>query len=185
MKRATLLTAGFLSACALITWSWQRAVRGPQEEPAPANTEVAGYYLLKAGFVSPGPDGRPLYRLDAERMTHGMSSELVEMEGVRIEYQQETGPEWIVTAPRGSARLDWQTLRLEGGVRIVFETESRPPAILTTPILDVDANASRATTASEVSLEQGQNTVDAVGMTVDLTAGLVRLESRVNGFFTP
>ena len=44
---------------------------------------------------------------------------------------------------------------------------------------------SQATTSSEVKFTQGPYTVDAVGMSVDLTKGLVRLESRVNGLFTP
>lgn len=185
MKRKTVLAAGFLAACTLVTWSWQRAVRDHKPETGEEDAEVAGYYLLNAGFVSPGPDGHPLYRLDAARMTYGMTSDLVEMDGVRIEYRQEQESDWLVTAPSGSARLDWRTLRLEGGVRVVFETESETRIVLTTPILDVDAATSQATTSSEVKLAQGPYTVDAVGMSVDLTTGLVRLESRVNGLFTP
>lgn len=185
MKRNTVLAAGFLAACTLVTWSWQRAVRDYKVDTGEEEAEVAGYYLLNAGFVSPGPDGRPLYRLNASRMTHGVTSDLVEMDGVRIEYRQENESDWVVTAPTGSARLDWQTLRLEGGVRVVFETDPQPPIVLTTPILDVDAATSQATTSSAVKLTQGPYTVDAVGMSVDLTTGLVRLESRVNGLFTP
>lgn len=185
MKRNTVLAATFLAACTLVTWSWQRAVRDYETEAGEEDAEVAGYYLLNAGFVSPGPDGRPLYRLDAARMTHGVSSDLVEMDDVRIEYRQKEEADWLVTAPSGSARLDWRTLRLEGGVRVTFESESEPPVVLTTPVLDVDATTSQATTSSEVRLTQGPHIVDAVGMTVDLTEGLVKLESRVNGLFTP
>jgi LPS export ABC transporter protein LptC len=185
LKRNTILAAGFLAACTLITWSWQRAVRDHKTDTGEEDAEVAGYYLLNAGFVSPGPDGHPLYRLDAARMTYGVATDLVEMDEVRIEYRQEEESDWLVTAPSGSARLDWRTLRLKGGVRVVFESGSEPPIVLTTPVLDVDATTSQATTSSEVKFTQGPYTVDAVGMSVDLTKGLVRLESRVNGLFTP
>jgi LPS export ABC transporter protein LptC len=185
LKRNTALTAVFLASCTLATWSWHRAVEDQKTETEEDTTAVAGYYLLNAGFVAPGPDGQPLYRLDAARMTHGIDSELVEMDDVRIEYRQETRSDWLVTAPKGSARLDWRTLHLEGGVKVFVDTPDDPTIVLTTPVLDVDASAHQATTASEVRFTQGPNTVEAMGMSVDLTSGLVRLESRVNGLFIP
>jgi len=67
---------------------------------------------------------------------------------------------------------------------VEVETPDHPPMVLVTPDLLVDAVDQQATTESEVKLTWGTQTVDAVGMSVDLTAGLVRLESRVNGLFT-
>jgi len=185
LKRDTALAAAFLGACALISWSWQRAVQDQRSENGDESADVAGYYMVNAGFVSPGPDGQPLYRLDAARMTHGVTSGLVKMEGVRIEYKQPSNSDWIVTAPEGLAQLDWQTLRLQGGVRVVMEPRDQPTIVLDTPALEVDAGTNRAYTEEHVSFSQGPHTVDAEGMTVDLTAGLVRLESRVNGLFKP
>lgn len=184
MNRNSTLTALFLGACCIGTWSWQEAMRVANHEAKEEKPEVSGYYLLNAGFVAPGPDGQPLYRLDARTMTHGVDSGLVEMDDVRIEYRQDAESDWVVTAPRGSARLDWQTLQLAGGVRVEVETPDHPPMVLVTPDLLVDAVDQQATTESEVKLTWGTQTVDAVGMSVDLTAGLVRLESRVNGLFT-
>lgn len=178
------MTALFLGACCVGTWSWQDALRVANHEPKEEKPEVSGYYLLDAGFVAPGPDGQPLYRLDAHTMTYGVDSGLVEMDDVTIEYRQDAESEWVVTAPQGSARLDWQTLQLEGGVRVVVDTPDNPSVVLTTPDLLVDAVGQRATTSSEVQLIYGPQAVDAVGMSVDLTAGLVTLESRVNGRFT-
>lgn len=185
MKRNSALTAVFLTGCALGTWSWYEAVQPERQDGETKTAEVSGYYLLNAGFVSPGPDGQPLYRLDASRMTLGVASGLVEMDRVRIEYRQESTVDWVVTAPSGSARLDWKTLQLQGGVRVVVESAEGPTVFLDTPVLRVDANESLASTESEVQLARGPHTVEAVGMTVDLTAGLVRLESRVNGLFKP
>jgi len=184
LNRNSVLTALFLIACCVGTWSWQEALRQANHETKEEKPEVAGYYLLNAGFVAPGPDGMPLYRLDARTMTHGVNSGLVEMGDVRIEYRQEGKSDWIVTAPQGAARLDWQTLQLEGGVRVEVETPDEPPVVLMTPDLLVDAVKQTATTASDVELNWGLQTVNAIGMSVDLTAGLVRLESRVNGIFT-
>ncbi len=159
-------------------------MRESNHETKEEKPEVAGYYMLNAGFVAPGADGQPLYRLDASTMTHGVDSGLVEMDDVRIEYKQDAAADWVVTAPKGSARLDWQTLRLEGGVRVVVEAANDPPIVLVTPDLLVNALEEVATTASEVRLTWGPQAVDAVGMSVDLTAGRVKLESQVNGLFT-
>ena len=185
MKRNTVLTSLFLAGCVLGTWSWYESVQPREEDPGEESAEVQDYYLLNAGFVAPGSDGRPLYRLDAARMTLGVSSGLVEMDTVRIEYRQESSLDWVVTAPRGSARLDWKTLALEGGVHLVVESTDAPTVFLDTPDLLVDADESLATTDSEVRLARGPHAVEAVGMSVDLSAGLVRLESRVNGLFKP
>ncbi len=184
MNRNSALTALFLGACCVGAWSWQEALRVANHTVKAEKPQVAGYYLLNAGFVAPGPDGQPLYRLDARTMTHGVDSGLVEMDDVRIEYQQDAESDWLVTAPRGSARLDWKTLQLEGGVRVEVDTPDEPPVTLLTPDLLVDAAEQQASTSSPVKLTWGTQTVDAVGMSVDLTAGLVRLESQVNGLFT-
>lgn len=183
MNRNPVLTALFLGACCVGTWSWQESLRVANQETKKEKPEVAGYYLLNAGFVAPGPDGTPFYRLDARTMTYGVDSDLVEMGEVRIEYRQDNEADWVVTAPRGAARLDWQTLQLKGGVRVEVDTPKEPPVVLVTPDLLVDAEKQQATTASEVKFTWGRQAVDAVGMSVDLSTGLVKLESRVNGLF--
>ena len=107
------------------------------------------------------------------------------VEDVEIEYDQPAENPWVVTAPRGEIQVDWQTLRLEGGVRMVFEDGSDPPVILATPDVLLEASEHLASTASDVRLQRGEHQVTATGMSVDLKGGLVRLESQVHGRFLP
>jgi lipopolysaccharide export system protein LptC len=57
--------------------------------------------------------------------------------------------------------------------------------MLVTPDLLLEPVAQRASTASEVRFTSGTDFLNAVGMSVDLKDGFVRLESGVNGRFTP
>jgi LPS export ABC transporter protein LptC len=175
----------FLGAIALGVWAWQDALRDTPEETTDSGADVAGFYMLNASFVSPGSDGRPLYRLNAATMHHSARSNRIDMEDIRIEYDQPAESPWVVTAPRGEIQVDWQTLRLEGGVRMVFEDGKAPPVILNTPDVLLEASEHLASTASDVRLRRGPHEVTATGMSVDLKGGLVRLESQVNGRFLP
>jgi LPS export ABC transporter protein LptC len=182
----TFLTVAILGAAALGAWSWQQTLQVEKDRDEAASADVAGFYMRAASFVAPGPDGQPLYRLIASEMTHVVDSELIEMLDVRVEYSQETGAPWVVTAPRGKVRLDWETLRLDGGVTVMVHAQDREqPIVLVTPDVLLEAVAQRASTASEVRFTSGTDFLNAVGMSVDLKDGFVRLESGVNGRFTP
>jgi LPS export ABC transporter protein LptC len=181
----SLLSLFLLGAIALGVWAWQDALKDAPDESTDRGADVAGFYMLNASFVSPGADGRPLYRLNAATMRHSARSNRIDMEDVRIEYDQTAENPWVVTAPRGEIQVDWQTLRLEGGVRMVFEDGSAPPVILATPDVLLEASEHLASTASDVRLQRGEHKVTATGMSVDLKGGLVRLESQVNGRFLP
>jgi LPS export ABC transporter protein LptC len=181
----SILSLVVLGAAALGAWSLQNALRDTPEEDSGGEAEVAGFYMINASFVSPGADGRPLYRLNAATMRHSVSSNRIDMEEVRIEYDQAAESPWVVTAPHGEIQVDWQTLRLDGGVRMVFEDGDAPPVVLDTPDVLLEASEHRASTDSDVSLNRGEHLVTATGMSVDLKGGLVRLESRVNGRFLP
>jgi LPS export ABC transporter protein LptC len=181
----SILSLVFLGAAALGAWSLQNALQDTPEEDSGGEAEVAGFYMINASFVSPGADGRPLYRLNAATMRHSVSSNRIDMEDVRIEYDQAAESPWVVTAPHGEIQVDWQTLRLDGGVRMVFEDGDAPPIVLDTPDVLLEASEHRASTDSDVSLNRGEHHLTATGMSVDLKGGLVRLESRVNGRFLP
>lgn len=185
MSSRSLLSLSLLGAAALGAWTWQDALRDSPDETDSGSADVAGFYMLNASFVSPGTDGRPLYRLNAATMRHSVTSNRIDMEDVRIEYDQPAENPWVVTAPRGEIQVDWQTLHLEGGVRMVFEDGDSPPVVLDTPDVLLEASEHRASTESDVQLNRGEHQVTATGMSVDLKGGLVRLESRVNGRFLP
>lgn len=186
MTARTFLTVAVLSAAALGAWSWQQTLQEETDRGETASADVAGFYMRAASFVAPGPDGQPLYRLIADEMTHAVNSELIEMRDVRVEYSQETGAPWVVTAPRGKVRLDWETLRLDGGVTVMVHAKDREqPIVLITPDVLLEAIDQRASTASAVQFTSGEDFLNAVGMSVDLKDGFVKLESGVNGRFTP
>jgi LPS export ABC transporter protein LptC len=174
-----------LGAAAYAAWAWRESLHTEAPEPEEEVATVASYTLSGTTIVTPGEDGTPLYRLAADAMSHAVDSELIEMDGVRLEYNHESPEPWVVTADHGEVRLDWETIELSGRVVITASTEDDVPARLDTDRLKVEAATHRATTDSPVIMVVGDDEVEGVGMDVDLMGGRVQLKSQVHGVYTP
>ena len=185
MNRRDVLGLVAFGAVAYAAWAWRESLVTEKPEPEEAVATVASYTLSQTTIVTPGEDGNPLYRLEADAMSHAVDSELIEMDGVRLEYNHESPEPWVVTADHGEVRLDWETIELSGSVVITASTEDDVPARLDTDRLRVEAGTHRATTESPVTMVVGEDQVTAVGMVVDLMGGRVQLKSQVNGVYTP
>lgn len=185
MKLGPFLRLVLLAGLALALWLWRDAMVGKPGEEEPPTPEVAGFYLLDATLVSPGEDGRPLYRLTADRMTHPVESELITLSGVRLEYGLGSPRPWILEADSGVVNLGWRTVLLEGNVVLESQPRTGDPARLTAPDMLVETEAQQARTAGDVTLELGAETLSGTGMVADLMAGRVQLQSLVHGRFLP
>jgi LPS export ABC transporter protein LptC len=178
---------GLLLMLALATgaWSWKNALQKKTLEPERISADVAGFFIKEGEIVTPRPDGTPLYRLVAERMTHSLGSTEIELYGIHVEYNLDSPQLWLMDAGAGQVKTDWNTIRLSDGVRMTFREESDSPAILVTESMIVETGSHTATTDQQVTLELGEEQLTGTGMIADLMAGQVQLESRVNGTFKP
>ena len=185
MRPAAFLRLALLAALAVVAWMWRDSMDAEPAADLPAGPEVAGYYLFDALLVSPGDDGRPLYRLTAKRMTHPVDGELITLTGVRLEYALDSPRPWVLEADRGEVNLGWRTVLLEGNVELVSEPGEGQVTRVEAPEMLVETEAHQARSAGEVTLTLGSETVSGTGMVADLMAGQVQLQSRVHGRFLP
>ena len=185
MTGRSLLGLLLMLALATGAWSWKNALQEKTLEPEPISADVAGFYIKEGEIVTPRPDGTPLYRLVAERMTHSLGSAEIELYGIHLEYNHESPQPWLMDAGAGQVKTDWNTIRLSDGVRMTFREENESPAILVTESMIIETGSHTATTDQQVTLELGEEQLIGTGMLVDLMAGHIQLESKVNGIFEP
>ena len=60
-----------------------------------------GYYMRRARIVEMGPDGRPLYRVEAERLQQDPSDNSVQMNDLKLVYHSVEARDWTLTAAHG------------------------------------------------------------------------------------
>ncbi len=167
------------------TWRWQLALQDREALDPSLSVEIQGVYLRNATVVSPGPDGRPLYRMVAAEMTQPLDASTLGVKDVFLEYEGPGPGGWTLHSDRGDVTLDWRDIRLSGNVSIAWAEDRDPATVLETSSLVLDAVSHLASTGERVVLHHGGGRIEGTGMSVDLMAGTVALESQVNGHFAP
>jgi LPS export ABC transporter protein LptC len=182
----TFLSLVLAGLAALGAWAWQQYLREDRPAPEEPSPEVLGVYMRDAVVISPGEDGLPRYRLEAGFMNQTLGSERVELKEIFIEYSHETPRPWRLTADSGEVRLDWRQVHLVGNVVAVAPAaDDEITTTLLTEEMTVDAQQNQVRAPGKVIMVRGDERLAAVGMSADLSAETVWLESEVHGLFLP
>ena len=148
--------------------------------------EVRGYYLTDARLTELGPDGRPRVVVRAQSIEQQLDDESVRLEHLELDYTTTREGAWHVTADHGRMPRDRTSLQLAGNVRVAGTPESTGArALIVTDVLDYDTRANVIQTAYPVAIQFGTHQLHGRGLRVALNDGTLRLESNVNGTFTP
>jgi lipopolysaccharide export system protein LptC len=169
-------------AAGLLIW------RG-QDASAPAGAAAGaiadpGYIATDAEIIQTGPDGQPLYRLQARRVEQSQAGTEIHVVEPRLTYQQGSGPEWSLRADTGVLPPDADRADLTGSVYAVATRPDAVPLEIRTDHLGIDMDRQLVTTSDPVRIAWGRDQVTAVGLRADLKADTLRLESRVHGEIT-
>ena len=146
---------------------------------------VAGYYLTDAILEQSDSQGKPLYRLRAGRIEQFPNSNLVRLSMVRVSYPgngQNQG--WDLSANEGEIMGDGRKIVLRDNVQ-AHEKGEKAMRLIRTSELVFDAANSIASTDADVIVELDGYRLTATGMTVDLQANTVKLQSAVDAHFEP
>lgn len=154
------------------------------EIEAKAGDDERGYYLTRATLTEMGVDGAPRIVLRADTIEQRLADQNVYLTDLSVDYNTANTGNWTVTADRGRLLPDASSMRLSGNV-VVRGTETRGIAIIRTDELTYDTKANVVQTAEPVDVEFGPHTLQARGLRAALNEGTMRLESNVNGQFTP
>lgn len=180
---------GLLALLVLIAGSLLLGRDTQQLEPAAADAPPGaqpGYSARDAEIVETGPDGRPRYRLHAERIVQQPRDASVALQEITMTYRTEAGRDWQLTAERGRVPENARRIELEGSVVATgLPLRSRELARITTDRLSFDTQTERLITRAPVSVDWSGQRLTARGLVADLKEQHLSLESDVHGRFTP
>lgn len=177
-----IATAAFIAGCALL-YGLLGGRDGDDLETATSDDD-RGYYLTDATLTELGTDGKPRIVLHAKQVEQQLSDESVKMTDVQVDYTATQTGLWKVTADRGALTPDRTTMTLAGDV-VVTGDEEHGAAVINTDKLAYDTKANFVQTAEPVVVKFGTHELRGRGLRADLNTGTLKLESNVNGRFTP
>ena len=178
-----LLLAGLLALVAALV-QWRVVDREPAAETAAPVRP--GYYLTGVDLEEFGTDGQLRIGLQSISATEDPASGVVRLADVAVDYHSPAGRTWHLVANEARVPPGGRTVEFEGDVTL----EGRPgddaaAAELHTARLALDTVTEVATTRAAVELALGAHRVRALGLRAELKTGNLRLDSDVNGRFTP
>ncbi|HEY3784507.1 MAG TPA: LPS export ABC transporter periplasmic protein LptC [Steroidobacteraceae bacterium] len=164
---------------------------GGQQREAAAPATVAststdlGYSARRAVLIETGPDGLPLYTVNAEVIRERSTND-VEFEQVQMSFRDQGGQIWKARADRGELGQQTGKVELTGDVHVDGLLPGSPEAAdLSTQKLFVDRRADLISTDESVTLNWGGRQLTSHGMIAALTQRRLLLESGVHGIFSP
>jgi LPS export ABC transporter protein LptC len=183
MTTRLLLVAALVALIAVLV-QWRLLDREPVAEQV--DVQRPGYFLTGVELEEFGTDGRLRIGLESESATEDPANGVVRLADVSVDYHAPTGRLWHLTAAEGRVPPGGRVVEFEGDVRLNGAPgDGAQRAELRTARLQLDTEAETAETKSAVELAFGAHRMHAQGMHADLRKGNLRLESGVNGLFTP
>jgi lipopolysaccharide export system protein LptC len=177
---ATLATLGSLAA---FTWWLQAAT----QTPVAANQAVGhvpDYTVADFTLTAMNLAGRPYYRLKAPSMARYADDRTTEVEEPQVEFREQTGPPWEMTADHGWISADRSLVRLLGHVVVLRAgAAGSEPVKLVTSDVSIQPDDRYATTDQPVAAWLGPHRMEARGMKLYLQEGRLQLLSDVRGHY--
>ena len=193
---------GFVALIVVIAAAYYigRIGRGGEDSDAMAvNVPDPGYAARDAEIIETGYDGRERYRLKAAVIRQQLDANVIELERLEMDYHpgsQAAVPgeapvsaaaareNWHVTSDHGRVRANGDDVMLSGNVVVTgAEPASGDPLTLKTRSLRINTPTEFIETRAPVRFMLSGHEIQAKGLTADLKAGTLRLESDVHGQF--
>ena len=185
-QRRELFALGALTAIAMLTWLWSRQGIEDEEPATVAGAAVPGYYLHGASILGTDEEGRALITVQAARAEERPAENRLLLSDVAVRYQPDTQVPWVLTATEGQAFLDETFLDFSGEVELTRTEEPESgPMVIRTSSLRLEPATFDVRTDDPVSLYFGSERLDAIGLSANLKAEQLALESSIHGEFGP
>lgn len=175
------------------TWLLQSG-RDKKSENSSGVAMFAGgidYYLNDVTFSNLGADGKPLYKLHAVTARHRQSDDAIEMSKIKLDFFRSdsngTKPPadaWELQAGKGEVSGDQSQVLLTDNV-IARRQHALIPAEIHTSAMLISPRKNILVSQAPVLIKQGQHTVTAQSMTVELDRSRVILSDGVKGRYVP
>jgi LPS export ABC transporter protein LptC len=147
---------------------------------------LPGYYLKGTVMTDYDTLGGASIKIAAERIQQIDQSTEVELFNVRLDYQSPGGQTWVMVGDKAHVHPGGKRVDVSGNVQLQGLDQGREgPATVRTDTISYDVDTAEVRTDSEVKIIFGPHTLMARGLMARLKERTMRLESRVNGRFTP
>ena len=183
---ATALAILVLIVGSVLLSRQQRGAGAPMQTTVPAGD--LGYAARDAELIETGPDGNPVYILNAELIRQRPQNGNIELEAVQMRVRDGDGNRWTLRADRGRILADAAWVELIGNVHVAGllpGTDTPDRAEIFTEMLSFDTRTEIVSTNAPVRLVWSGRELHANGLSANLKERRVRLESSVHGLFTP
>jgi LPS export ABC transporter protein LptC len=169
LVRRLLWLLTILVVVGVIAWLAPRNDRDDAADAANSDSnDPPGYVALDAEVTETGLDGRPVYRLLAERVERTASGGQVLLSKPRLSYEPTAGSHWTLQADSGVLMPDSQQVTLTGAIVATGSNAGDPPLTLRTEQLALDMLQQRADTNGRVTMEQQPMQLNALGLHLNL-----------------
>ena len=161
---------------------------GERQTAAPVTVEEPppdpGYSAKKAHLIQTGPDGTPIYTLDAEEVQQLPQAGLIDMQQVVVGFKDSADEHWTARGNYGQLEQNSGIVKLEGAVRVAgIIPGTQDPAQITTEHASFDTNTQIIDSRDPVSLIMTGRKLDATGLVLNLKERHLQLESSVHGTY--
>lgn len=183
--RTTVILA-VLAILAAATWlaTWPREDAAPLVD-ATAEAVPLGYFARGARIVGTDEEGRPTYRIFAERLDELPGEQQLELTNVDVDYQPAQDAVWSLSADTATYARDGSRLDLAGSVEIRSAPADDAEAVtINTERLMFSPDTSRAESDDSVHVRVGDWQLDGASLRADLKERTLELES-VRGTLIP
>lgn len=176
-----------LAILAAATWfaTWQREDAAPPADQA-ADAVPLGYFARGARIVGTDEQGRPTYRIFAERLDEVPGQDRLRLTGVNVDYEPPDEGAWSLSAASATYERDGSQLDFAGNVEVrSAPTGDGKPVTITTEQLLFSPDTSSAASKETVHIRVGDLQLSGVGLRADLKGDTLKLESVVHGTLVP
>jgi len=180
-----LATFLFLAIVAGSIWLGSQQSGSAPATPVERGSTDLGYSAHKATLIETGPDGMPMYTVNAEIIRERPNNN-VDFQQVQMSFRDDDGQTWTAHAKHGELGQDTGDVVLTGDVHVDGILPGSTDATdLATEKLSVDSRAEVITTENPVTLTSPGRLLNSLGMEADLKERHLVLESSVHGTFSP
>lgn len=179
--RVRLLTGVTLLAVTLLYWGFfgspTDTLSGDPDDP-----DRVDFFIQDAFITRFNEQGELAYLLVSPRLQHYPATEMTRLESPLVTLPGDTGDAQI-SSDYGTIPDDESQIELAGNVRVIDNSASETPWVLTTSVLTLLPPEHYAETHAPVQIQQGVNRTDAIGMQAWLKEHRVDLLSEVRGYY--
>jgi LPS export ABC transporter protein LptC len=143
-----------------------------------------GYSARDTRMIETGPDGRPMYTIEASLIHEPPQSTTVFLTQVRLGFKDTNGNQWQGRADAGELGQNTKQVKLSGNVQITGKLPAMSDtATIATDELAIDTGADTVETDEPLTVTWAGYAIRSKGLTANLKDRVVHLKSNVHGTY--